>query len=256
MRICLIGAGNLATQLGIALAEKGHQLVQVWSRTQKSAKELASKLKCPYTTDISLISSNTDIYIIAVVDTAIESVLSKRNWNDTLVVHTAGSTPMSILAKYCKNFGVFYPFQTFTIAKKVVFDQVPICIEANSAHNLDVLKELAQSVSQNVKLFDSAQRQQIHLAAVFACNFVNHLYAIGEELLHEKGIGFEILKPLILETAAKIVEQSPASSQTGPASRNDQITMDKHLALLNSHPELKNIYKEFSDRIIQTHKKL
>ena len=254
MRICLIGAGNLATQLGIALAEKGHQLVQVWSRTQKSAGELASKLKCPYATDISLISSETDIYIIAVVDTAIESVLSKRNWNDALVVHTAGSTPMNILAPYSKNFGVFYPFQTFTINKKVDFDHVPVCIEANSTQNLDVLKELAASITQNVKLFDSMQRQQIHLAAVFACNFVNHLYKIGEELLREKGIGFEILKPLILETAAKIVEQSPASSQTGPASRNDQITMDKHLALLNNHPELKNIYKEFSDRIIQTHK--
>lgn len=256
MRICLIGAGNLATQLGRTLAEKGHQLVQVWSRTQKSAEELASKLNCPYATDISLISSNTDIYIIAVSDTAIESVLSGRNWDNTMVVHTAGSTPMSILAPYCNNFGVFYPFQTFTINKKVDFDQVPVCIEANSTQNLDVLKELAQSISQNVKLFDSTQRQQIHLAAVFACNFVNHLYKIGEELLHEKGIGFEILKPLILETAAKIVEQSPASSQTGPASRNDQITMDKHLALLNNHAELKNIYKEFSDRIIKTHKKL
>ena len=256
MRICLIGAGNLATQLGIALEEKGHQLVQVWSRTQKSAEELASKLKCPYATDISLISSNTDIYIIAVSDTAIESVLSKRNWSDTLVVHTAGSTPMNILASYCNNFGVFYPFQTFTINKKVDFDQVPVCIEANSTKNLDVLKELAASISQNVKLFDSMQRQQIHLAAVFACNFVNHLYKVGEELLHEKGIGFEILKPLILETAAKIVEQSPASSQTGPSSRNDKITMDKHLLLLNNHPELKKIYKQFSDRIIQTHKKL
>ncbi|HZK97807.1 MAG TPA: DUF2520 domain-containing protein [Prolixibacteraceae bacterium] len=256
MRICLIGAGNLATQLGMALTEKGHQLVQVWSRTQKSAEELASKLKCSYVTDISLISSDADIYIIAVVDTAIESVLSKRNWSDILVVHTAGSTPMSILGPYCKNFGVFYPFQTFTINKKVDFDQVPVCIEANSTHNLNVLKELAQSISQNVKLLDSTQRQQIHLAAVFACNFVNHLYKIGEELLYEKGIGFEILKPLILETAAKIVEQSPVASQTGPASRNDKITMDKHLVLLNNHPELKNIYKQFSDRIIQTPKKL
>ncbi len=130
MRICLIGAGNLATQLGMALAEKGHQIVQVWSRTKKSAAELASKLNCPYTTKIALISSDTDIYIVAVSDTAIESVLSKRNWNDTLVVHTAGSTPMSILAPYCRNFGVFYPFQTFTIAKKVEFDHIPICIEA------------------------------------------------------------------------------------------------------------------------------
>jgi len=254
MRICLIGAGNLATQLGLALSEKGHQLVQVWSRTQKSASELASKLNCPYTTEISLISSDTDIYIIAVSDTALTSVLSKRNWDDKLVVHTAGSTPMSILAPYCNNYGVFYPFQTFTITKKVEFDQVPVCIEANSFRNLDVLKELAQSISQDVKLFDSTQRQQIHLAAVFACNFVNHFYAIGEELLREKGIDFEILKPLILETAFKVTSQSPASSQTGPASRKDSIVIDKHLSMLTNHPDLKNLYKQISERIIQSHK--
>ena len=254
MRICLLGAGNLATQLGLTLSEKGHQLVQVWSRTQKSASELASKLNCPYTTEISLISSDTDIYIVAISDTALTSVLSKRNWNDKLVVHTAGSTPMSILATYCNNYGVFYPFQTFTIAKKVEFDQVPVCIEANSARNLDILKELAQSISQNIKLIDSDQRQQIHLAAVFACNFVNHFYAIGEELLREKGIDFEILKPLILETASKITSQSPASSQTGPASRNDSVVMEKHLSMLTNHLDLKNLYKQISERIIQSHK--
>ena len=254
MRICLIGAGNLATQLGMALLEKGHQIVQVWSRTHKSAEELASKLDCPYTTEISLISSDTDIYIIAVSDTAIASVLSKRIWDNTMVVHTAGSTPMRILAPYCRNFGVFYPFQTFTIAKKVKFDNIPVCIEANSTQNLDVLKELAQSISQNIKLFDSNQRQQIHLGAVFACNFVNHFYAIGEELLREKGIDFEILKPLILETASKVIGQSPAPSQTGPASRNDTIVMNKHLAMLADHPDLENLYRQISERIIQSHK--
>ena len=254
MRICLIGAGNLATQLGLTLSEKGHQVVQVWSRTESSAAALASKLNCPYTTEISLISSNTDIYIVAVIDTAIESVLAGRNWDNTMVVHTSGSTPMSILAPYCNNFGVFYPFQTFTIPKRVDFDHIPVCIEANTLQNLDLLKELAQSISQDIKLFDSGQRQQIHLAAVFACNFVNHFYAIGEELLREKGIDFEILKPLILETASKAVAQSPASSQTGPAIRNDKITMDKHLLLLSNFPDLKNLYKQISDRIIQSHK--
>ena len=254
MRICLIGAGNLATQLGMALSEKGHQIVQVWSRTSESAAELASKLKCPYTTEVSSLVSETDIYIIAISDTAIESILTKRIWGKTMVVHTAGSTPMSILAPYCTNFGVFYPFQTFTIAKKVDFDQVPVCIEANTPQNLEVLNELAQSISQNIKIFDSNQRQQIHLAAVFVCNFVNHFYTIGEALLQEKGLNFEILKPLILETASKVVSQSPESSQTGPASRNDTIVMDKHLAMLANHPDLKHLYSLISERIIQTHK--
>ena len=254
MRICLIGAGNMATQLGMALLEKGHQIVQVWSRTQQSATKLASKLNCPYTTETSSITSETDIYILAINDTAIESILEQRSWGDTLVVHTAGSTPMNILAPYCTNYGVFYPFQTFTIEKKVDFDNIPICIEANTPQNLEILNGLAQSISQNIKLFDSNQRQQIHLAAVFVCNFVNHFYTIGEKLLTEKGIDFEILKPLILETASKVIYQSPESSQTGPASRNDKIVMDKHLAMLANDPDLKNLYSLLSERIIQTHK--
>jgi len=256
MRICLIGAGNLATQLGIALSEKGHHIVQVWSRTSKSAMELASKLNCEYTAEISSIYSDTDIYIIAVSDQALESILSKHVWGNTLVVHTAGSIPMNILAPYCTNYGVFYPFQTFTIAKKVDFGQVPICIEANTTQNLEALNALAQSLSQNIRLVDSNQRQQIHLAAVFVCNFVNHFYAVGQGLLREKGIDFEILKPLILETASKVIYQSPESSQTGPAKRNDKNIMDKHLAMLEKHPDLKKLYSLISERIIQTHKKL
>ena len=256
MRIGLVGAGNLATQLGIALINSGNQIVQVWSRTPKSASVLAAKLNCPYTSDISLLSSDADIYILAVSDNAIASILSQRTWGETLVVHTAGSTPMSILAPYCKNFGVFYPFQTFTIAKKVAFDHVPVCIEANSPSNLETLKNLAGSISQNIRFYDSAQRQQIHLSAVFASNFVNHFYAIAEELLQDKGIGFDILKPLILETAAKAVEQSPFSSQTGPASRKDTVVMNKHISMLDEFPDLKNLYSEISERIIQTHKKL
>lgn len=161
---------------------------------------------------------------------------------------------MNILAPYCTNFGVFYPFQTFTITKRVDFKHVPVCIEANTPQNLEVLAELARSISGNIRLFDSGQRQQIHLAAVFVCNFVNHFYTIGEKLLGEKGIDFEILKPLILETASKATSQSPESSQTGPASRNDKIVMEKHLAMLSQHPDLQNLYSLISERIIQTHK--
>ena len=256
MRICLIGAGNLATQLGTALLEKGHQIVQVWSRTSKSAAGLALKLRCEYTTEISSITSDTDIYIVAITDKAIETLLSMRFWGDALIVHTAGSIPMNILASYTTNFGVFYPFQTFTAEKKIDFNTIPVCIEANTPKNLEVLKELAQSVSQDIRMINSDQRQQIHLAAVFVYNFVNHFYTIGEELLREKGIGFEILKPLILETAAKVITQSPGTAQTGPAIREDRNIIDKHLKLLNTHPDLKNLYAMISERIIQTHKKL
>lgn len=256
MRICMIGAGNLATQLGMVLKEKGHQIVQVWSRTTESASELALKLDCQYTTALKAIKSETDIYIIAVSDNALETILSGHQWGNALVVHTAGGLPMNILAPYCNNYGVFYPFQTFTIAKKVEFDQVPICIEANTPQNLEVLNDLAQSISQEIKIFDSNQRQQIHLAAVFVNNFVNHLYTIGEKLLSEKGLDFAILKPLILETAANVIDHSPESSQTGPAIRNDKNVMDKHLEMLANHQDLKNLYTLVSERIIQTYKKL
>jgi len=254
MKICLIGAGNLATRLGMALSEKGHQFVQVWSRTAKSASDLATKLNCSYTTDLSALSNESAIYIIAVSDMAIEPVLSSRSWGDALIVHTAGSIPMDIFAPYCTNYGVFYPFQTFSIEREVDFSQIPVCIEANTSQNIDFLKNMAQSISQNIRLVDSGQRLQIHLAAVFVCNFVNHFYSIGEELLAEKGIGFEILKPLILETAAKITDHSPQSSQTGPAIRNDKNVMDKHLSMLADHPDLKNLYALVSERINQTHK--
>ena len=208
MRICLIGAGKLATQLGLALSEKGHQIVQVWSRTLKSAADLASKLNCDFTSEISSIYYNTDIYIISVSDKAIDSVLVQRNWGNTMVVHTAGSTPMSILASRCTNFGVFYPFQTFTIEKKVDFNQIPVCIEANTPQNLELLRNLAQSISQNVRFIDSDQRQQIHLAAVFVCNFVNHFYKIGKELLLEKGLDFTEEKVLPSQDPA-LLARSP-----------------------------------------------
>ena len=252
MKVSLIGSGNLATQLGIALYEKGHQIVQVWSRTAENAVELAIRLNCQYTNDLSLINSDSDIYIISVTDKAIEPVLAGRFWGAKLVVHTSGSTPMKLLSPYCENFGVFYPFQTFSKAKKVDFDQIPVCLEANTPQNLEILKDLAKSISQNVQLINSEQRQQIHVAAVFACNFVNHFYLIGEGLLREKGIGFDILKPLILETAAKIVDLSPESVQTGPAIRNDKDVINKHLTLLKNRPDLQILYQQISDRIIQT----
>jgi len=254
MRICLIGAGNLATQLGMALSEKGHQIVQVWSHTSDSATELALKLNCPFTIDVDLITKDTDIYIIAIKDQEISNLLASHHWGNKLVVHTSGSTPMDILAPYCANFGVFYPFQTFTRSKKVDFGQVPFCIEANTPQNLEVLNQLALSLSRNIRHLDSLQRQQIHLAAVFSCNFVNHFYAVGKELLQEKGIDFELLKPLILETAQKALEQDPETAQTGPAIRNDKATMAKHLGMLAGHPDLKDLYTQISQRIIQTHK--
>ena len=254
MRICLIGAGNVATQLGIALREMGHQIVQVWSQTSKSAARLSEILKAPYTTELNSLVSDAEIYILAVKDYAIEPILASHNWGQNLVVHTAGSIPISVFEDHCTNFGVFYPFQTFSVNKKVSFDNLPLCIEANSKKNLNNLFKLASTLSYFVRQYDSVQRQQLHLAAVFACNFVNHLYFVGNELLEEKGIAFEILIPLILETASKVISQNPKSAQTGPAVRNDEVTLNKHLELLKDKPDLQTIYNQISKRIIETYK--
>lgn len=252
MRICIIGAGNLATQLSLALSLKGHQIVQVWSQTAQHASDLAKKLNCPSTNDSEKITDDAQIYLIAIKDEAIVPYLNRHQWGDKLVVHTAGSIPMDAMETNCINFGVFYPFQTFSKNKHVDFDQIPICIEASSPQNLEILNQLACSLSENINFYNSDQRKQIHLAAVFVNNFVNHFYAIGEEILAEKGIGFEILKPLILETAQKIITQDPQSSQTGPAIRNDQIILNNQLEMLNNRPDLKKIYSLISTRIIQT----
>ena len=252
MNICMIGAGNLATQLSLTLSDKGHQVLQVFSQTEKRAKDLASALKCSFTTDPNALVANADLYIIAIKDQAIESFIQSREWGSSLVVHTAGSISMDVFAGNCKNYGVFYPFQTFSIDKRVNFQNIPMCLEASSEANLKILSNLASTLSDNIKFYNSAQRQQIHLASAFVCNFVNHLYAIGKDLAEEKGIDFEILKPLILETATKGVLKAPKSVQTGPAARKDYLVMDKHLAMLDQHPDLQIIYKQLSERIIKS----
>jgi predicted short-subunit dehydrogenase-like oxidoreductase (DUF2520 family) len=249
MNIVMIGAGNLATGMGIALIENGHKIVLVYSRSEESASLLASKLNCPFTIDLSKIKIDADIYIIAVKDNVISDIVMSYNFGDKLVVHTAGSVPIDVFSGYCKNFGVLYPLQTFSKNRIVGFGNIPICIEANSNENLEILRRLATSLSSDVRPVSSMERQQIHLAAVFVCNFVNHFYTIGEILVVEKGMDFGILKPLILETAMKAIESSPATVQTGPAVRNNKQIIDKHLQMLEKQHEWKEFYQLISNDI-------
>jgi len=153
---------------------------------------------------------------------------------------------MDILASKAKNYGVFYPLQTFSIQKAVDFRSVPICIEANSPENLIKLKALADIISEQVVSVDSTQRRQLHLAAVFVCNFVNHFYSIGEKLLQEQQLDYSLLKPLILETAQKAMQFSPPTVQTGPAVRGNATITDQHLKMLEQHPEWQQLYELIS----------
>lgn len=254
MRIVLIGAGNLANRLGIALSTKrGVQVVQVWSRTETAAQALARKIGCSYTSDLNNLVGNADLYLLAVTDNAIETVLRNAPLKGKNIAHTAGSMAMDVLNSFSDSVGVFYPLQSFTVSRVIDFSTIPIFIEANNDGMLGFLQELALSLSEKVHIISSSQRLQIHLAAVFICNFVNHLYAIGEQLSKEHQIDFNFLKPLLFETANRIENLSPFAVQTGPAIRQNQEIIDIHLALLEDHPSWKEIYHLISKDIALTH---
>lgn len=255
MRIVLCGTGNLATRLGIALFAADAEIVQIFGRTEKNAAELAHILHCAFTISPEELVTDADLYILAVSDDSIEKTVTNLAIRDRLVVHTAGSVPMEILAVSAKNFGVFYPLQTFSKNKEVDFRNIPICIEANNASNLEILNGVASTISEQVVRVDSNQRKQLHLAAVFVCNFVNHFYSIGEQLLNEQQLNFDLLKPLIRETADKVMRYSPASVQTGPAIRGDNAVMQMHRNMLEGNPAWQEIYSLISKEIrVGTHR--
>jgi len=253
MRIVILGTGNLATQLGMALYAQHAEIIQVYGRTGTHASDLANLLGCNSTTSKLKIITDADLYILAVSEAAITEVLSDAPIRDRLIVHTSGSISIDILATFSKNYGVFYPLQTLSKQKAVDFSTVPICIEANSAENLEKLSKLAKIISDQVFEINSIQRRELHLAAVFVCNFVNHLYAIGEKLLHEQHLDFNLLKPLIAETAQKAILFSPPGVQTGPAIRGNQTIMEQHLKMLEQHPEWQKLYELISSDISRFH---
>lgn len=249
--IALIGAGNVATHLGKALKQAGYKIIQLFSRTISSASELAEKLQCPYVTDLNLVTSNADIYLVSVKDDALDKVipqLVKQNPN-ALFLHTSGSTSMNVWEGYVKRYGVLYPLQTFSKRFVVDFKTVTFYVEAVDPTDLDIVRQMAYSLSENVYETDSEQRLYVHLAAVFACNFSNHMYAIAYKLLQEKGLSFVPLLPLVDETVRKIHQLNPVGAQTGPARRWDRMIMNKHESLLKTCPAIADIYKKVSESI-------
>jgi predicted short-subunit dehydrogenase-like oxidoreductase (DUF2520 family) len=254
-KIAIIGAGNLATRVSLEFHNQGVEIVQVYSRTITSALTLSKLIGCPYVTKTEMITTNADIYLVSVSDIAIDELLKEVNFKNKLVAHTAGSIAMEELKNFSDNYGVFYPLQTFSKYQEVDFTQVPICIEGNTPENEQVLKELASVISRDVRIITSEQRKQLHLAAVFACNFVNHMYSVAAEIVHQKNLPFDILLPLIAETASKIKNISPLDAQTGPAVRNDKNIISNHLEMLDNDPNLKEIYSLLSESIYKYHKK-
>lgn len=251
MRIVFIGAGNLATNLAVALKNSGHEIVQVYSRTIESAKLLASAVGSEATCNIDSLASDADACIIAVKDSVISEVISKGCPLSPNVVfmHTSGSTPVDVFSGHATHYGVLYPLQTFSRERIVYFQHIPCFLEFNDDFSRSVITQLAESVSDKVMNLSSEDRRHIHLSAVFACNFVNHCYALGADVLNKKGISFDALLPLIDETARKVHHLSPKEAQTGPAIRFDENIINRHKAMLEEGSMSKEIYDLMSKSI-------
>ncbi|MDR0540608.1 MAG: DUF2520 domain-containing protein [Dysgonamonadaceae bacterium] len=247
MKIVLIGAGNVATQLGIALKEKNFQVIQVYSRTLSNAEMLGKKLQTDFTSRLQEITTQADLYIFAVKDAALSPVLKVFPPTKGLWVHTAGSLPMDIFKdSSASRYGVFYPLQTFSKNRKISFEHIPVFLEANDPKDEQLLEKIALSLSDKVIRLSSEKRKYLHLAAVFACNFTNHLYDIAAQLLENLEIDWKVLLPLIEETAGKVQELSPREAQTGPAVRHDVPVIEKQMEMLKGDPGKQNIYRILS----------
>ena len=251
MRITLIGSGNVATHLGAALKNAGHQIAQVWSRNLQHAALLAYHVKAEPVDQLNELSAETDLIIISVKDDAVDDVASFINLKNVLVVHTCGAVSMQVLQKYFDACGVFYLLQTFSKVRELDFRLVPLCIESNDKNSTDLLLDLGRTISNSVQIINSDQRKTLHVAAAFANNFPNYLFGLAANILQEKHLDFNLLKPLIMETALKIQEHLPQTVQTGPAIRRDEKSMQAHLELLQQHPNLQEIYRLLSQGIIK-----
>ncbi len=250
MKIVLIGSGNLAAHLGPALKKSGHTLVQLVGRTETNTLKLATKLGCNYTIHPKEITDKADVFIIALRDEVISGYAKHLQSNGKLILHTSGSVNAKVLSGISEHYGVLYPLQTFSANRKITFSDIPLCIEASTAKAGKKLLLLARSLSKEVHWVKNEQRNILHLAAVFANNFSNHLFVIAEELLHKNKLDFALLRPLIAETAAKIQNYSPQDMQTGPARRGDTITIEKHIALLKNNKQYSRIYEVLTQSIL------
>jgi predicted short-subunit dehydrogenase-like oxidoreductase (DUF2520 family) len=254
MNVVMIGTGNVANVLGRKIKAAGHTILQVISRNIEHAYALADVLGAGSNNYFSAVRPDADIYIIAVLDDAITEIAAQLLINDGIVVHTAGAVSKNILEKSATSFGVLYPLQSLS-AQKEDIPEIPFLIDGNTNETIIRIKEFALTLSTQVQYADDDMRQKIHTGAVIANNFSNHLYTLTDEFCRKENIDFKLFLPLLSETVQRLQYNSPALLQTGPAKRGDTITIQKHLAILNTYPVLQHLYKEFSELIIDYYKK-
>jgi len=247
--VVILGAGRLATHLAPEFKRSGLKIIQVYSRTAEHAARLSAMLDAPYACRIDELVYSADAYFFCVSDDAITSVLSQAKFGSQLLVHSAGSVAMDIFKDYSSNYGVLYPLQSFSDARIPDWSVIPLCIEANTEDNESVLMELARKISGTVISLNSEKRRLLHLAAVVASNFSNHMYTLAWQLARHSGLDPSLMIPLIRETTEKAMELGPAPAQTGPATRADKKIIQEHIALLAGDPEIQKIYTFVSESI-------
>lgn len=255
-RIVIIGSGNLAEALAQAVARAPQlRLVQLFARNPQRGREVARLAATEWCDDPAQLAA-ADLYLVAVSDRAVGEVAASLPFPPgAAVAHTAGSVPLDALPAHIARRGVFYPLQTFTRGRAVDFAEIPILVEASDEALRRQLETTARALSRTVVAADSALRARAHLAAVFVSNFTNHMYALGERILDEAGLSFDLLRPLAAETARKALDApSAADVQTGPAVRGDRPTQERHEAML-ADERLRRLYSTISESIWQTSRK-
>ncbi len=249
MRIVIIGAGNVATVLGRSIKKAGHEIIQVVSRSEASARILANELGCAGTADFNEVDKTAQVFLVAMSDAALNDLKENFNVGDKIVVHTAGAVPLEVLQGVSDNYGVLYPLQSL---RKENTDEVsvPILVDGNNEETVARIIEFAKTISDNVSVANDQQRLKLHVAAVVTSNFSNHLFCLAAEYCEKEQLDFKMLQPLIEETAVRLRDHFPCDMQTGPAARKDITTLDKHLKMLSTYPRLKTVYLRMTDSIM------
>jgi predicted short-subunit dehydrogenase-like oxidoreductase (DUF2520 family) len=251
MKIVIIGTGNVATVLGRKMKHTGHKILQVFGRSH--ADELATELESQPCSSWNLLNADAELVLVAIADGALYELENKLKYPGGIVAHTAGSVSREVLKKISGNYGVLYPLQSLR-KEHPVLTSVPLLVDASNQGTLSVLLELAGTISTQVSVAEDEQRLKLHVAAVCVNNFVNHLYAVAADYCKQENLEFKLLEPLIRETAERIPGLPPRALMTGPAIRNDMVTVNRHLELLSRHPLFRKLYAEITDSIIEFNK--
>lgn len=250
MDIVIIGSGNVATVLGVKIKGAGHSIQQIVGRSEAPATLLAAELSCPFTTDWKQVDLRADLYLVTLSDSSLSGLGGRLKLPDRLVVHTAGAVPGSVLSEVSQRTGVLYPLQS--LRKEVrPFPEIPLLIDAARPEDGSLIETLARSISRQVEWADDETRLKLHLAATVVSNFSNFLFTLASDYCREEKIPFEILLPLIGETARRLHNYPPAAIQTGPAIRGDRDTIERHIELLSNYKDIKELYSLFTNKIEQ-----